>query len=102
MAKLSVNGFAEAMPSELALFTLPPTQVAVVDSYLQEIRPSSSIGGDVPIEFRISAANGLDYLDLKGSQLYVKLKVTKSDGRAGGDGQSWTGKSVFAVALLYD
>ncbi|MES9880674.1 MAG: hypothetical protein ABW185_07315 [Sedimenticola sp.] len=80
MAKLSVESFSEAMPSELSLFDLPATQVAVTDASFQEIRPLSQISGDVPIEFRISSANSLDYLDLNGSMLYVKLKLTKSDG----------------------
>ncbi|MES9883689.1 MAG: hypothetical protein ABW185_22790 [Sedimenticola sp.] len=80
MAKLSSEGFSEAMPAELSLFDLPPTQVAVSDATFQEIRPLSQLSGDVPIEFRISAANSLDYLDLNGSMLYVKLKLTKSDG----------------------
>ncbi len=82
MAKLSADSFSEAMPSELSLFDLPPTQVAVSDATFQEIRPLSQLSGDVPIEFRISAANSLDYLDLNGSMLYVKLKLTKSDGSA--------------------
>ncbi len=80
MAKLSADSFSEAMPAELSLFELPPTQVAVSDATFQEIRPLSQLSGDVPIEFRISAANSLDYLDLNGSMLYVKLKLTKSDG----------------------
>ena len=36
----------------------------------------------MPLEFRISAANTLDYLHLGGSRLYVKLKVTKADGNS--------------------
>ncbi len=68
------------MPTELALFDLPPTQVAVSDIYYQEIRPVSQVSGDAPIEFRISGQNSVDYLDLKGSQIYVKLKVKNADG----------------------
>ena len=37
---------------------------------------------DGPFVFRINGQNSLDYLDLKNSQLYVKLKVEKSDGTA--------------------
>lgn len=68
------------MPSELSLFELPPTQTAVSDIYFHEIRPLSQLSGDGPIEFRISGQNSLDYLDLAGSQLYVKLKVKKGNG----------------------
>lgn len=39
----------------------------------------SQLAGDGPIEFRISGQNSIDYLDVAGSQLYVKLKVRKAD-----------------------
>lgn len=80
MSVFNTENFHEGMPSELALFDLPPTQVAVNDIYQQEIRPISQISGDSPIEFRISGQNSMDYLDLKGSQLYVKLRVLKANG----------------------
>lgn len=80
MSVFNTENFHEGMPSELALFDLPPTQVAVNDVYLQEIRPISQISGDSPIEFRISGQNSMDYLDLKGSQLYVKLRVLRANG----------------------
>jgi hypothetical protein len=80
MSVFNVDDFHEGMPSELALFDLPPTQVAVSDVYHQEIRPISQVSGDSPIEFKISGQNSMDYLDLKNSQLYLKLKVKKADG----------------------
>lgn len=80
MSVFNPDNFHEGMPSELALFDLPPTQVAVNETYFQEIRPLSQLSGDTPIEFRISGQNSMDYLDLKGSQLYVKLKVKKANG----------------------
>lgn len=80
MSVFNVDNFHEGMPSELALFDLPPTQVAVSDIYFQEIRPMSQVSGDAPIEFRISGQNSMDYLDLKGCQIYVKLRVKKADG----------------------
>ena len=80
MSVLNRESFHEGIPSELALFDLAPTQTAVQDAYFAEIRPLSQISNDVPIEFRIAASNTLDYLDLNGSQIYVKLKVTKADG----------------------
>ncbi|XP_053392233.1 uncharacterized protein LOC128554925, partial [Mercenaria mercenaria] len=58
------------------------TEVGVSDVYFEEIRPLSQVTGDSPIEFRISGQNSVDYIDLKGSQLYVKLKVTKPNGTA--------------------
>ena len=80
MSVLNRERFHERIPSELALFDLPPTLTALQDVYFAEIRPLSQISNDVPLEFRIAASNTLDYLDLSGSQIYVKLKVTKADG----------------------
>lgn len=82
MSVFNADNFHERMPSELALFDLPPTQVAVSDIYYQEIRPLSQLSGDSPIEFRISGQNSMDYLDLKGSKLYVKLRVKKANGNS--------------------
>lgn len=80
MSVLNSESFHEGIPSELSLFDLVPTQTAVQDAYFAEIRPLSQISNEVPLEFRIAASNSLDYLDMHGSQFYVKLKVTKPDG----------------------
>lgn len=102
MSVLNNQSFHEGIPSELTLFDLPPTQTAVQDAYFAEIRPLSQISNDVPLEFRIATSNTLDYLDLRGSQLYVKLKVTKSDG-SNLDGSSKVGpvnlflQSIFST-----
>ena len=78
--------------SHHSLSCLPPTQTAVKDAFFAEIRPLSQISNNVPVEFRIAASNTLAYLDLHGSQLYVKLKVTKSDSTSL-DGPSKVGHS---------
>lgn len=71
-----------AEPSELALFSDPPNQVAVHKIYFQETRPISSFDSDnAPLEFSIPG-NGGEYLDLRKSRLYIKAKITKSDGTA--------------------
>ena len=70
--------FTEGLISELSLFDLPATQTSVTDVFYEEIRPLSQVTGDSPIEFKISGQNSMDYLDLKGSQLYVKLKVVNA------------------------
>ena len=82
MSVVNVESFHEGLPAQLSLFDLPPTQVAVSDTYYQEIRPVSQIANDAPLEFHIAANNNLDYLGLSSSQIYVKLKITKADGRA--------------------
>jgi hypothetical protein len=75
MSVLSQEAFREAMPSQLSLFDIPPTQTAVENIYFQDVRPISQISGSSPIEFQLSAQNGMDYIDLKRSRIYVKLKV---------------------------
>lgn len=80
MSMFNEEEFREGLVSELALFDLPGTQTSVNEIYNEEIRPLSTVSGDGPFEFRINGQNSTDYLDLKNSQLYVKLKVTKADG----------------------
>lgn len=79
MSILSADGFREAMPSQLSLFDIPPTQTAVENIYFQDVRPVSQITGSSPIEFLLSAQNGMDYIDLKRSRLYVKLKIINGE-----------------------
>lgn len=80
MSVLNNDAFHEGIPEALQLFDLPKTQVAVSDVMYQEIRPISQVTDGSPIEFRINSSNSADYIDLKGSQLYVKLRVLKGDG----------------------
>ena len=67
------------MPSQLSLFDTPPTQTAVENIYFQEVRPISQISDSSPIEFQLSAQNGMDYIDLKRTRIYVKLKVMNGE-----------------------
>ena len=82
MSVFNEENFNEGLVSELALFDLPSTQTSVTDIYYDEIRPMSQASGDSPFEFKISGQNSMDYLDLKNSQIYVRLKVEKADGTA--------------------
>lgn len=56
--------FVEGQPSELSLFDLPPTQVAVENIRMETIQPTSSISEHSPILFDISGQNGMEYIDL--------------------------------------
>lgn len=80
MAALTTDGFQEAQPSGLNLFTLPPTQTAVENVYFDEIRSTSQISGNGPIEFSIAAQNSLEYIDLRKTQLWIRAKITHTDG----------------------
>ena len=65
--------------SELSLFDLPFTQITHEKGGWVDVYPISSLEGNRPIEFSF---NGLqnEYLDLNDTMLYIKYKVTKSDG----------------------
>lgn len=82
MAFLSEVNTSVAEPVELSLFSDPPNQVAVQKIYFSEIRPISSFEGDTaPLEFAVPGG-GNEYLDLRRSRLYVKAKITQTDGTA--------------------
>ena len=70
----------EGQLEELSLFTQPPVQTGVERVYFVDCRPTSQLTSqDAVIEFNVSG-NGVDYLDLKQSRLYVKLKIINGDG----------------------
>ncbi|KAK3108945.1 hypothetical protein FSP39_019467 [Pinctada imbricata] len=69
-------------PEDLLLFADPPNQVAVQKIYYSEIRPISSFDTEsAPLEFAVPSS-GSEYLDLRRCRLYIKAKITKSDGTA--------------------
>ncbi|GFS76302.1 uncharacterized protein F54H12.2 [Trichonephila clavipes] len=73
-----LKGSSECAKSELNLFTLPPTQT--VTGKGQWI-PIANVTDGGPVGFLISGS-GADYLDLSRTQLYVKAKILKNDGKA--------------------
>jgi hypothetical protein len=75
MAALTNEGFQEAQPSGLDLFSLPPTMTSVERIYNDEQRSTSQLSGNAPIEFNIAAQNSLEYIDLKRSRLYFKARI---------------------------
>ena len=66
------------LKSELDLFTIPMTQTAIENNTYVEV-PSA------PLEFFI-AGNGEDYIDLNNTLLYLRIKITRTDGGAIADG----------------
>lgn len=77
---LNKDFFIEGQPSALALFDLPPTQTGVENIKMENIQPTSTISENSPILFDISDQNGMEYLDLMRSRIYVKLRVKHKDG----------------------
>ena len=92
--------FKEGLVSELSVFNLPNTQTSVTDVYYDEIRPLSQVSDDSPFEFKISGQNSIDYVDLKNSQIYVRLKVEKADGTALTKGAKVGPANLFLQALF--
>lgn len=80
MAALSLDGFPEAQPSGLDLFSLPPTQTAIDSVYYDEHRSTAQLTGTAPIEFNIAAQNSLEYIDLRKTKLYVKARIKHING----------------------
>lgn len=80
MALLTTQNFTEAQPSELDIFQLPPYQLGVESVYFEDVRPTSQITAYNPIEFNLCGNNGMDYIDLKRTRLYVKLRIKRSNG----------------------
>jgi hypothetical protein len=73
------EGSCECTKSELDLFSVPPTQTSVESGSFVEYHPISSLTDGGPIEFEVSST-GTDYIDYANSYLYVRAKITKSNG----------------------
>jgi len=80
MSLLTNENFSELQPEELCLFGMPSTQTGVEKIYFQHVRPISQLSGNSPVEFNVNSSNSLDYVDMKNSRLYVKLRVQHADG----------------------
>jgi hypothetical protein len=65
--------------SELDLFTMPFTQTAVQQTYTVDVRPMSTISANSVFEF-VFGGEGRDYIDLRRSRLYVKMRLLHQDG----------------------
>ncbi|GFT24440.1 uncharacterized transposon-derived protein F54H12.3 [Trichonephila clavipes] len=70
----------ECAKSELNLFTLPPTQTVIEKGQWIQFHPIANVTDGGPVEFLLSGS-GEDYLDLSQTQLYVKAKILKNDGK---------------------
>lgn len=70
----------ECAKSELNLFVPPPTQTVIERGQWVQFHPIANVSDGGPIEFIVSG-NGEDYLDLSHTQLYVRAKILKKDGK---------------------
>ena len=70
--------------TELDLFSVPPTQVAIENGSWFEVYPKNTVTSEGPYEFQITP-DPL-YLDLNRNYLHMVLSITKQDGSALADG----------------
>jgi hypothetical protein len=90
MAMFIDDSSVPATKTELDLFTVPPTQVAVERGFWEEIRPVNTVTNNGPYEFFVDGNQY--YLDMASNYVYLKLKITMEAGddldhAPGADGQ---------------
>ena len=67
--------------SELDLFAVPPTQVAIKRGFWEEIQPSNPVTNDGPYDFRIPPDP--TYIQLNKNYVYVQMVIKKPNVPAG-------------------
>lgn len=65
--------------SQLDLFSVPPTQTAIVSGSWDEYHPISNLLDGSPIEFHVSGTPE-EYVDLSQTKIHIKAKITNGDG----------------------
>ena len=73
------NYTIEGHQSNLALFQKPYVDTAIRNVEWIDYRPVSQIGRGSVIEFSVPGT-GLNYIDLKRTKLYMKVRITRFDG----------------------
>ena len=78
MAKLIDHNSVPSSKSELDLFSLPPTQIAIESGYWAPIRLVNTCTNNGPWQFYVQS--NPQYLQLAKNYLWVKLRIIKGDG----------------------
>jgi len=78
MSKLLDEHYTTCTKSELDLYTVPSTQVAIRKSFLSEIQLQNSCTNGGPYEFKITP--DMFMLDLSKNYIYFMLRIVKSHG----------------------
>ena len=71
----------EIMLSELELFSLPPTQTSIEETFYERYYPQTSLDKGGPLDFTIPAKDDL-YIDPKYIFLYMKCRILDDEGNA--------------------
>ena len=69
----------ESVHTGLDLFSIPPTQTAVMEGMWVEYHPLAILSPSAPISFSISG-NTQEYIDFANTALHIKAKITNADG----------------------
>ena len=100
MAKPVHKDTNDCSSSSLDLFLLPPTQSSFQKDKSIDYHPITSLSDGRQIEFKVSGS-GKEFLDLARSYLYLKVKVSKTDG-SNLDGASKVGFANYPIASLFN
>ena len=98
MAKPVHKDSNDCSSSSLDLFLLPPTQSSFQKGKTINYHPITSLSDGGPIEFKVSGS-GKKFLNLARSYLYLKVKVSKTDG-SNLDGASKVGFANYPYCKL--
>lgn len=102
MSKLIDEQSVPSTKSELDLFTVPPTQVAVKRSFWSEVQLQNPCTNEGPYEFKISPDTYM--LDLSKNYIYFIARIVKSDDTVckvtTKDDGTMEGDLVFPINLL--
>lgn len=82
MTHLLDENSALATKSELDIFSVPPTQVAVESNVWTAIHPTNAIAEDTEGPFTFIIPRDPEYLDLNTTWLIMRLSIRKGDGTA--------------------
>ena len=77
MSKLIDMQSAPSTKNELDLFHVPPTQIAVEDSYWKEVQLTNGVSNEGPYEFHISPNPQM--MQLSKNYLLMELKIMNDD-----------------------
>lgn len=78
MSQLLDQASSPSSKSEIALFSVPSTQVAVERGFWYDVHPVNTLTNDGPYEFHVSPDP--HYLDLNKNYIHMQLKISKRDG----------------------
>ena len=84
----------------LCIFDKPPVQTDILKNNIVDYYPLSSVSSGGPIEFHIPG-NGEDYIDVNDINLYLKVNITRADGKAIDQAVDKVAPNNLAIATFF-